>query len=102
MMLSDIVCAILIVRHSDPRALVLCHLILSTSANPPNTGRAAVLYTAQLLCLCWLDWQTLKESSHTAPTPADHCVHSSILHVSVGEIKIGRGLRVIEVMRQWK
>ena len=44
--------------HSDPRALVLCDLILSTSANPANTGRAAVLYTAQLLCLRWLDWQT--------------------------------------------
>ena len=59
--------------HSDPRALVLCDLILSTSANPPNTGRAAVQCTEQLLCLCWVDWQTLKESSHTAPTPADHC-----------------------------
>ena len=34
----------------------------------------AVQCTEQLLCLCCLDWQTLKESSHTAPTPADHCV----------------------------
>ena len=59
--------------HSDPRALVLCDLILSTSANPANTGRAAVLYTAQLLCLCWLDWQTLKESVTQHPTPAAHC-----------------------------
>ena len=52
----DIVTSVTI--HSDPRALVLCDLILSTSANPANTGRAAVLYTAQLLCLCWVDWQT--------------------------------------------
>ena len=44
--------------HSVPMALVLCDVILSMSVNPANTGRAAVLYTAQLLCLCWLDWQT--------------------------------------------
>ena len=44
--------------HSAPMALGAVWLIPSTSANPANTGRAAVLYTAQLLCLCWLDWQT--------------------------------------------
>ena len=47
-----------VITHSDPRALVLCDVILSTSANPANTGNAAVQCTEQLLCLCWLDWQT--------------------------------------------
>ena len=63
-------------QHSDLRALVLCDLILSTSANPTNTGRAAVQCTEQLLCLCWLDWQTLKESVTQHPTPAAHCVNA--------------------------
>ena len=45
-------------KHSAQMVLAAVCRVLSMSANPANTDRAAVQCTEQLLCLCWLDWRT--------------------------------------------
>ena len=62
--------------HGEKLAVVLCSVNLCRHALPASTGRAAVVYTDQLLCLCWLEERAYKDSHYTAPPPTFHCVVS--------------------------
>ena len=60
--------------HGGKLAVVLCSVNLCRHALPASTGRAAVVYTDQLLCLCWLEERAYKDSHYTAPPPTFHRV----------------------------
>ena len=60
--------------HGEKLAVVLCSVNLCRHALPASTGRAAVVYTDQLLCLCWLEERAYKDSHYTAPPPTFHRV----------------------------